>query len=78
MTTTTIPQGAQILINEYKEVNDALVYTVRNRNSIGNHSGIMARLLQERLDLLNNNISTYVPHLITREQVMDWIFANAN
>ena len=75
-TTTTIQEGAQILINEYKEVSDALLEIKINLDDMGKTRSILSDILETRSDELFRNIKTYVPHM-TLDEVLDWIADNA-
>jgi hypothetical protein len=74
-TTATIQQNPRVLCKEYREVNAAMLYVARNMSGLT--KAAVLRILQGRLDELGNEIHTHVPHLITRDQVSDWIRENA-
>lgn len=77
MQTTTIQQGAQILINEYIKVSDALREIKINLDEAGRTRSILSDILEERSNELFGHICAFVPHMIEVDEVLDWIHANA-
>ena len=77
MQTTTIQQGAQILINEYVKVSDALLEIKINLDEAGKTRSILSDILEERSGELFRQICAFVPHMVEVDEVLDWITDNA-
>lgn len=72
MTTTTIQEGALILIAEYNEVKTALFEMMDNLREAGRDRSILSDYLSERYDELFRMISAYFPDK-TMDEVLDLI-----